>query len=244
MVVEECKSLVHDYLPEIIKIINTMPPEAVCSSLGLCDNQNSPHFSSKNKFTAKREAIHAVHMSSYRRLLRMLKMEDHDQGGGGGGDMKNLRRFGEESKTNFRRSSDNSLHEDGPQCQVCEFIIQYVKIALTNNQTLEEILESMDAVCETLTFGGSGGQAAIDCEKIPSMPDVVLSIGGRDFTLTAEQYVLQVEAMGQKQCISGFMGLEIPPPLGPLWILGDVFIGPYHTVFDYGQERIGFADSA
>ena len=90
---------------------------------------------------------------------------------------------------------------------------------------------------------GLMGQYPIPCEKAEGLPPIEFRIGGKVMALHGSDYVLKLSAFGQTVCTLGLMGLDVPPPAGPLWILGDVFLANYFTLFDFGQNRIGFAPS-
>ena len=102
--------------------------------------------------------------------------------------------------------------------------------------------------------------STVDCSKRDSLPDMSFRFGGRDYKITAHDYIMELGSGGQAQCISSFTGLDIPEPLGeststhgaratpltlgatgPIWIVGDTFLRKWYTVYDMDRAAVGFA---
>jgi saccharopepsin len=89
-----------------------------------------------------------------------------------------------------------------------------------------------------------GGMFYLECSKLASMPNLTFQFGGKDMTLTANDYTLQMKSWLGTVCISGISGIDLPPQMSDVWIVGDVFLRKYYTVYDYENSRVGFAEAA
>ncbi|KAH8383399.1 hypothetical protein KR009_008444 [Drosophila setifemur] len=80
-----------------------------------------------------------------------------------------------------------------------------------------------------------GGFFILSCEP-ETLPDVELFIGGKPFLITPDDYLVEVDFRNRKVCTPAFAPIKLD-----FWVLGDIFLERYYTVYDVTERKIGLA---
>lgn len=81
-----------------------------------------------------------------------------------------------------------------------------------------------------------------DCSNFDQLPVLTVQLGDTKFDIEPRYYV-ERKYNGQS-CFLAIVALDVPPPRGPLVIMGDMFMRKYYTTFDHDKKRLGFSLSA
>ncbi len=82
------------------------------------------------------------------------------------------------------------------------------------------------------------------CEDVEALPDITWVIMGSHLTMNRQQYVVESEAYGEKECLTAFTPVFQLIPLFDAFTFGDVWIHAFYTIFDVAPlMRVGFAVS-
>jgi len=80
-----------------------------------------------------------------------------------------------------------------------------------------------------------------DCNNYNTGQPLIFVIDGDEYKLDVSDFILKKEFFGRKTCRAMLMPLDVPRPHGPAWILGDVFMQKFYTVFNRDKNSVGFA---
>ncbi|XP_057583843.1 pregnancy-associated glycoprotein 2-like [Hippopotamus amphibius kiboko] len=83
-----------------------------------------------------------------------------------------------------------------------------------------------------------GKQYIVPCSSIKHLPSIIFTINGNDYPVPASVYILKDP---QGRCVSLLEGISVNLNNSETWILGEVFLRQYFSVYDRGNNRIGLA---
>jgi len=78
-----------------------------------------------------------------------------------------------------------------------------------------------------------------DCSNLKDLPELTFTIDDTPYTLAGTDYVLQITAGGQTECIMGIQSMAFPAGFN-YFILGDVFMRKYPTFFSLNDNTVSF----
>eukprot|EP00210_Caulerpa_lentillifera_P003201 g3058.t1 len=127
------------------------------------------------------------------------------------------------------------------ECSMCLEVASLLdKEALTNET---DLVSAMNQICDSYFLNSSSPsnsvtqQMEVNCKVKKHLPDINIYISNGHLVLSPKDYIWEVSVLGKRSCLSGLLGLEEDN----FWILGDNFLAKYHTIYDFGKERVGFA---
>lgn len=118
-------------------------------------------------------------------------------------------------------------------CSNCTAIISTGTALITGpTKIVDQLQKAIGAVKD------SDGIYHISCDQIDKVPEITITIDGRNYSLTGRDYIVKT---GFNTCFSGIFGLDLKG--GSTWILGESFMGKYYSVFDVDNKKVGFAEA-
>lgn len=129
--------------------------------------------------------------------------------------------------------SASDIKIGGESTKACGWLLGCESVVDTGTSVIAGPPDAMNTIVAKI------GKVEEDCSNAKSLPTVTFSIGGHDFDLEPDFYVIRAkDDSGKEQCQLGMQGINAG---APLWILGDPFLRKYYTVWDKDNSRVGFA---
>nr|APC92574.1 midgut cathepsin D-like protein CatD3 [Dysdercus peruvianus] len=122
-----------------------------------------------------------------------------------------------------------------------ELCIKCQAMASTGTPYIIGHTKLVDELYEKIGAKKHSNMATVDCREIEKLPSVTFSINGNKYSIKGKDYVIKkTKFLFWSECVVGIVGMPLYS-FQP-WILGDLFLQNYYTIFDIENYQIAFND--